>query len=136
MGRNTWCSISRPLKGRLNVVISSQLTKDDLPQEVMLTKSLDEAIELLSSESYATEIENIFITGGTSLYKEAMYSNQCDKMYLTKIEGDFQCDVFYPEWDETCFKEISLDTVSQEIQEEKGVQYKFHVYSRHSSIEE
>jgi len=139
MGRNTWFSIPekfRPLKGRLNVVISSKLTEQELPQDVKLAKSLDKAVELLSCEPYATQIENIFITGGNGLYKEAMQSLQCDKIYLTKVKGDFQCDVFYPEWDETCYKEIFLDKVSQTVQEEKGVKYSFHVFARKLTSED
>ena len=133
MGKNTWYSIPqkfRPLKGRLNVVISSSLQIDDLPEGVLLFKRLPEAMEMLNTELYANSIEEIYITGGSSLYKEAMESDLCGRIYLTKIESDFNCDVFYPDFDMQKFKEITLNDVAQDVQEENGVKYKFHVYEK------
>lgn len=60
-----------------------------------------------------------------------MESDLCARVYLTKIESDFNCDVFYPEFDDMqMFKEIKLSEVSQDVQEEKGVKYRFHVYEK------
>lgn len=133
MGKNTFFSIPhkfRPLKGRLNVVISSSLQNDDLPNDVILCRGLPEAMELMNTEPYVNSVEEIFIVGGSSLYKEAMESDLCGRIYLTKIEDDFNCDVFYPEFDMQKFKEITLSEVSQDVQEEKGVKYRFHVYEK------
>ena len=133
MGKNTWYSIPekfRPLKGRLNVVISSSLQSSDLPNNVLLCRGLSETMELMNTEPYVNSIENIFITGGSNLYKEAMQSDLCGRIYLTKVEGDFNCDVFYPEFDSHIFKEITVSGVPSDIQEEKGVKYNFHVYER------
>ena len=133
LGKNTWFSVPekfRPLKGRLNVVISSTLKTEDLPENVKLCRSLPDAVDLLSSAPYNNTIEEIFIVGGASLYKEGMASELCKRIYITKIDGDFECDVFYPEFDTEVYKEITLDNVSQEIQEEKGIKYTFHVYEK------
>lgn len=133
MGKNTFFSIPqkfRPLKGRLNLVISSSLQSNDLPKDVILCRGLPEAMELLNTEFYINSVEEIFIGGGSSLYKEAMESNLCGRIYLTKIDDDFNCDVFYPEFDMQSFKEITLNEVPQDIQEEKGVKYRFYVYEK------
>ena len=134
MGKNTWYSIPqdmRPLKGRLNLIISSSLQSGDLPNDVVLCRGLPEAMELLNTEPFTNSVDEVFITGGTSLYKEAMESDLCGRVYLTKIESDFNCDVFYPEFDDMqMFKEIKLSEVSQDVQEEKGVKYRFHVYEK------
>jgi len=42
------------------------------------------------------KINEIFIIGGSSVYKEAIKSGLCRHIYLTEIYGDFKCDVFFP----------------------------------------
>lgn len=134
MGKNTWYSIPkkfRPLKGRLNIVISRSMQNSDLPEDVLLFESLPACMKVMSAEVYLNSIENIFITGGSSLYKEAMESGSCGLVYLTKVQSDFNCDVFYPEFDtENIFKEVTRDNVPTEVQKENDIKYTFHVYKK------
>ncbi|KAF9535455.1 dihydrofolate reductase-like domain-containing protein [Crepidotus variabilis] len=104
MGRNTWESIPakfRPLKGRLNVVISRNpeyaLGTDDA--SVLLRNSLKSALEGLDSLS----THRAFVIGGAQLYKETLSlplsstptEPFVDRILLTRIiEPDFECDVF------------------------------------------
>ncbi|XP_065662299.1 dihydrofolate reductase [Hydra vulgaris] len=136
MGKNTWFSIPqqhRPLKNRLNVILSSSFVKEDYPENVLLESSLEAAISRLSDEFYANTIENIFVIGGPRVYKEAM-EKFCDKIYLTKIEQDYSCDVFYPIFDKNKFKEIDDEEIDKNKQIENGVSYTFHVYSSNYTV--
>jgi len=98
MGRKTWESIPqkfRPLKGRLNIVLSRQ--KDyELPAGVLLFHSLDSALEELSSDKGQREIETIFVVGGGKIYEEAIKSSHCKWLILTRIYKSFDCDTFFP----------------------------------------
>ena len=87
-----------------------------------------DALEKLSKRS--NEIEKYWICGGTSVYKEAMDSDLCHRVYLTKIEKKFECDTFFPEMDESVFKHVSDPLVPTERQFENGIFYKFHVYQK------
>eukprot|EP01039_Chlorochromonas_danica_P002468 gene2468-2703_t len=102
MGRKTWESIPkkyRPLKGRKNVVLSRSSTAAAdlaLPEDVLVCKSLEEALEQLAKEE--NNVENVFIIGGQSLFKEALESSSCQHIYLTEVYGEQfqQFDTFFP----------------------------------------
>ncbi|MEE6458704.1 hypothetical protein FKM82_000391 [Ascaphus truei] len=72
MGRKTWISIpekNRPLKERINIVLSRELMEP--PQGAHhLAKSLDEALELLQFPDLKDKVDDVWIIGGSSLYKE------------------------------------------------------------------
>ena len=129
MGRKTWDSIPkkfRPLEGRVNVVLSKSLSSR--PEGVdYLFSSIEEAVSSLSSIS---EIDRLFIIGGSSLYEETVKSPLCSKIYLTRIDADFECDTFFPEFDHKVFTETQEEGVPSEVQTENGISYTFHVYSK------
>lgn len=88
MGRNTYQSIGKPLPKRTNIII----TRDSNFQAggCMVVHSLDEAIEKASE----AERKEIFIIGGGQIYTQAI--DIADKLYLTKVEGTFDADTFFP----------------------------------------
>ena len=92
MGRNTWESLpqSKPLAGRINVVVSSTLTQDDIIG-ALVVRSLEQAHSKLRDFPY---IGTIFVIGGSRLYREAMFDHHYTKVYLTNIHKEFECDAF------------------------------------------
>lgn len=103
MGRNSWTSIPekfRPLKGRINIVITSnaefELTGTAVKsQQNCLAKSLDDA--LLQIEKQFSDIAHkVFVIGGSQLYKSAMSHSDLKRILFTSIKSDFRCDVKYP----------------------------------------
>lgn len=92
MGRKTYQSIGRPLPQRTNIII----TRDpDFSAPGCLT-----AISLESAIALAKDIDNqeVFIIGGGQIYREALAKNLVDKLYVTKVQGDFQADTFFPDY--------------------------------------
>ena len=89
MGRKTWQSIPekfRPLADRVNVVISSTLKKEDLPEAVVLASSFDDALRLLSAGTLGESVEGVFVIGGSSVYADALAKPQlCDRVYMTEV---------------------------------------------------
>ena len=86
-----------PLPNRTTIVVSKTKNYDE--ENCITVKSLDEAIELASDK-------NIYISGGSSLYKEAL--PWVEMMYITEIDFEIEGDTYFPEFDETLFvKEVN-----------------------------
>ncbi|XP_074594307.1 dihydrofolate reductase [Brevipalpus obovatus] len=130
MGRKTWFSIPdkfRPLRDRVNLVVSRQLD-GKIPIECDgVYASVESAIEGASSMD---SVDRIFIVGGEKIYQESLQFPQCYRIYLTRIHAHFDCDTFFPKFDENLFQEITSDQVPQGVQEENGLKYTFHLYER------
>lgn len=111
MGQKTYESIGKPLPGRTTVVISNN--PDFNPKDIIVSRSLEEGIK----KSIEIEKDEIFICGGGSVYAQTI--NLADKLYLTVIEGEFEGDVFFPDYSE--FKNI----ISVKEDSEEGYRFKF-----------
>ncbi|XP_072174317.1 dihydrofolate reductase-like [Diadema setosum] len=130
MGRKTWFSIPaahRPLKDRTNVVLSKSLKECPTGAD-HLCQSLPEAVKLLSSPPLADSIDLVWVIGGFQVYKDAMESPYCHRIYLTRVMKEIECDTFFPEFDLNRFKLVTDPAVSTEVQEENGIQYKYEIY--------
>ncbi len=89
MGRKTFESLGRVLPNRKHVILCN-----DAKMNIE-----DENVEILSDisllDKYINSEKENFIIGGATIYKLLMpYSN---KMYVTKINQEFEGDVYFPE---------------------------------------
>lgn len=89
MGRKTYESIGRPLPGRRLVVVTRR--QDYAPEGVQVAHSVEEALELARGD------DEPFIAGGAELYRQTM--DRVRRLYLTRLEGEYPCDTFFPEVD-------------------------------------
>ena len=97
MGRRSYEEIGNPLPNRITIVVSR--TKNFDEENCITVKSLDEAIKLAGDK-------HIYISGGSSLYKEAL--SLVEKIYITEIDYEIEGDTYFPEFDETLFvKEVN-----------------------------
>ena len=96
MGRKTWDSLpKKPLKDRLNIVISRQ-PRGPLG-EMSFSISMEEAKVRLALSS---NDEEWFIIGGGTIYKELL--PLCDRVYVTKIYKNHEnVDTYFPNLDES-----------------------------------
>ncbi len=116
MGRVTYESIgAKPLPNRINIVITKN--PESVNKKCMACIDFKYAIQLAT-----TMLKPIFIIGGSGIYKEAF--NVCDKVLLTKIDSDFNCDVFFPNFIEELFDKIEEDPKCY-----KGLNYKYVTYN-------
>ena len=90
MGRKTFDSIGKPLKERLNIVISKN--KKLKIDGVTIVNSLDEAIRITKDSP------NIFIIGGEQIYRLAMPI--ATHLYLTEVDISIEGDAFFPEFNQ------------------------------------
>lgn len=107
MGRVTFESLSsKPLPNRKNIVISSNVNTELLEKYDNLSyeKSFEDAVSKLLLEKH----NQIFIIGGESIYKKAL--DYADKIYLTHIDKEYNCDRFFPQIDTKLFQSNKLKT--------------------------
>ena len=78
MGRKTFDSLKKPLKDRINIVITSKDIVTNSEEKIYAVKSVEEAISLAKSLT----MNDIFIIGGASIYKYALEHDLVDKIYI------------------------------------------------------
>lgn len=113
MGRKTWSSIPaarRPLKGRVNVVItrSPAALALELEQQqqgegrVLVAGSIEEGLRKLVTKYPAPgepgdlALGRVFVIGGAEIYDRALQMENCDRVLWTRLECDWECDVWFP----------------------------------------
>ncbi|EFW93798.1 Dihydrofolate reductase [Haladaptatus paucihalophilus DX253] len=104
MGRTTYESIAGqldgPLPGRTNVVLSR--SNPDLPEEVVLVHSVEEAIETVEELD-----DTAFVIGGATVYEQ--FLPHADELILTEIHDEYEGDTHFPEWDPKEWTEVERD---------------------------
>ena len=92
MGRKTFDALGKPLKGRLNIVLTKS-GYDPGFDEVKVLPGLKEAYDLCREKNYDTA----FVIGGGQIYKQAMES--ADEMLISIMNFEAEGDVYFPEID-------------------------------------
>src|SRR5690606_34687666 len=99
MGRKTFESMRKPLRGRTNIVVSRHPEKFNRPENTQVddqpvwVKSIDEAF----AASAATDARECYVIGGGELYRQTI--PVAHRIYLTRVLATFEGDTFFPEWD-------------------------------------
>jgi dihydrofolate reductase len=93
MGRVTWETIPpkfRPLPGRINLVLTGQAAYP--APGALRAHRIEDALAALSA---MPEVDRIFCVGGAAIYDASVRLPECDRIYLTRVYGDFGCDTFF-----------------------------------------
>ncbi|MBN1145992.1 MAG: dihydrofolate reductase [Anaerolineales bacterium] len=98
MGRLTYESIGHPLPGRTNIVVTRN--PDYQAPGCLLAHSVAAALALAESRG-ETEV---FVIGGGQIYSLAL--RLADRIYLSRVHAQVDCDVFFPEFDERDWVEM------------------------------
>ncbi|XP_028304739.1 dihydrofolate reductase [Gouania willdenowi] len=135
-GKRNWYSKpdgTIPLPNTLHVVLSTEMTS--APDHAhFLRDDFESAIRLAAEPPLAEIIETIWVIGGTQVYQTAMEHPWCDLLYITDVRAEFQCDVFFPEFDRKLFKlQEEFPGVPSEIKEENGIKYKCQVFKKETA---
>ena len=108
MGRKTYESIGRELPNRANIVLS-------------LKNKCSYNVEDILDYNERFPEEEIFVIGGEQIYKQ--FLRYTDKIYLTKVNGDFGADKFF-HFDEDMYEL----TYRSGIQKDNGYEFEFLEY--------
>lgn len=120
MGRKTYDSIGRPLPNRRNLVITRNA--DVSIQGCEVFNSIDNALQS------AKEEEEVLVIGGANLCKQVL--DQVDRLYITHIEGVFEGDTYFPDYDEDDWRVISCESHTPD--EKNPHHYHFKILERKS----
>lgn len=104
MGRKTYESLGKPLPKRFHIIITRQADyKVDHP-DVVVVKSVQEAIDKARG-LIGKYPEEVMVIGGGEIYKESL--SQLNRIYLTLIDQEIKGDTTFPEVKPTQFKLVS-----------------------------
>lgn len=103
MGRRTFESLQKPLKGRLNVVITRDPSYQTSYEEVKVTHNLEQALNICKAE----KAEKAFIIGGGEIYRQALEIS--DEMVLSIVDQEPEGDTYFPEIDMNKWEKVSED---------------------------
>jgi dihydrofolate reductase len=92
MGRKSFESLGKPLKGRENIVITKNKDLKYNLDELNIFYSLNDAIDYCKS----LNVEKIFITGGGEIYKQSI--SMADEMIISYMNFDAEGEVEFPEF--------------------------------------
>lgn len=94
MGRATFESLVHqfggPLKNRRNMVLTSRGPVEGYP-EIETFPSIEAALDAVKGDPI------LFIGGGATVYEQ--FLSLADRMELTLVEGDYEGDTFFPEYE-------------------------------------
>ena len=121
MGYNTLLSLpgSKPLKNRMNIVL---YPTDIEIENATVVHGIDEAVDLAAD----IKDKDVFVIGGASVYNQLL--PYCDTAYITKIDREFEADVFIPNLDE--LDEWYIADESETYVNDDGTEYKYVTYKK------
>jgi dihydrofolate reductase len=108
MGRATWESLPlRPLPGRLNLVLSRDLSYEESGKAkgAVVVSSLSDALDIARETAEDDGVDEICVIGGSALFEAAL--PRAKRLYITEIEASPEGDVFFPAFDESLFREVA-----------------------------
>jgi len=98
MGRITFETLGKPLKGRENIVITRDENFRCEFEEVKIVRSLNEGIK----HCKVAGLEKIYIIGGGEIYKQAI--EFADEMIISYMKFDAEGEINFPEISENDWK--------------------------------
>jgi dihydrofolate reductase len=117
MGRKTFDSIGRPLPGRRNIVVTRNPAWH---REGVITASTPEQACALAQQE-----QEAFIIGGAELFRQTLAL--ADRMIVTEIAAEFECDTFFPEVEHARWRETGRETCRSAA---SGLDYAIVTYDR------
>jgi dihydrofolate reductase len=93
LGRRTFESMREDLPGTVQVVLSRTEQAFDA-ETAHHAASVDEAVAVAESLGF----DHLYVLGGGAIYE--LFQPHVDRMYLSRVPGEYEGPVTYPEFDE------------------------------------
>lgn len=118
MGRKTFESLPKALDGRTNIVVSRSMAKEGVGENVMVARSLDEAIAMGLHESARLGRTTLWVAGGGEIYRESLEWTY--RVVRTRVHMEVEGDTRYPELDEGAWSLVSSEAHGVDERHEVG----------------
>ena len=115
MGRKTYESIGKPLPNRTNLIITANKNFVK-PDDAYVFDCSYKAMDFAKSRGE----DEIFITGGSTIYKFFMENKLADRIYLTRLDYDGDADAYFPKIDNKEWKVVSSEAFQKNDRNEYG----------------
>ena len=126
MGRTTFESFpDGPLKGRRNVVVTSQEDYGQSHPGIECASSLEDALSLVASD----DPERTWLIGGAQLYRQLI--DWCERAYVTRHDIVVPADAYFPNLDEMPAWEV--ESIEDGGATAEGVPFSYVTYRRVSA---
>jgi dihydrofolate reductase len=120
MGRKTYESLGKPLKGRKNIIITRQHGWD--VAGTIPVKSLEDAVFLVNN----MDVKEMMVIGGGEIFQ--MVFEKAKRIYITRVDAEPEGDAFFPAIDP---KEWRLVSQNDHVADEKNqYAHSFQVWER------
>jgi dihydrofolate reductase len=107
MGRKTFETLGKPLKGRENIIVTKNIQFKVGFEETKICYSLEESISYCESKKY----ENVFIIGGGKIYSQALLL--ADELILSFMKFEAEGEIIFPEIKTDVWKLVSTEDREQ-----------------------
>ena len=93
LGKNCWVNDlkCKPFDTTFTAIVSTSLPEEN-NDKYSVSKSMDAAITSCQEKGF----DHIFIGGGKSIYEASLHDSRLKKVFITEVDGDFECDAIFP----------------------------------------
>jgi dihydrofolate reductase len=103
MGRKTYESIGKPLKGRTNIVLTRDLSLK-VPGGVLAT-SLEAALAMAREDATMRGVDEIMVIGGSDVFADTM--PLANRLEITHVHAAPEGDALFPPIDPEVWREVT-----------------------------
>lgn len=124
MGRKTFESIGKVLPDRDNIILSRKPVWT-FPKGVKVVKNIDSILRM-------SKDKEIFIIGGMEVYRA--FLPYADGLYITKVDGTFKADTYFPEYKHLLEKYELLGEEEHILDSKNAYTTNFQIYKKNIAI--
>ena len=103
MGRKTFESIGKPLKGRTNIVLTRDLGL--IAPGTVLATSLDAAFAVARQDAVKRGVDEIMVIGGSDVFADTL--PLAARLEITRVHASPQGDALFPPIDPALWREVA-----------------------------
>lgn len=118
MGRKTFQSIGKPLKGRVSIVVSRTKTSQE---GVVVARTFEEALTRAAEAARQSGADEICVIGGADIYRQALAI--ADRIHLTEVDAVVDGDAHFPAIDPADWKRRADGGCEQSPQNQHNCRY-------------
>jgi dihydrofolate reductase len=124
MGRKTYLSIGRPLKGRTTIVVSRD--RGFTAPGIVVAPSLDAALTAARGDALRRNADTIVVAGGAEIYAQTM--PLATQLAITHVDKQIDGDAYFPAIDPNAWHESARS--EHEAAAEDEAAFAFATYER------
>ena len=122
MGRKTYASLSGPLPGRTNIVLTRSNDWSPANEEVGVVATPEEALQ----KARSVHAKEVMIIGGGEIY--SIFLPLAHRIYMTRVEAEPAADTFFPALDPGQW--TLRQQLRQEADAKNAYNYSFEIWER------